>query len=132
MSITSILRPRVLVAFALALILSASAYGFAAANNVEATGAGAGAAKISGYEVTDVQYTMSVSSPTEITNVAFTVLPTTLGDPDAANARIKLFDAETSYHTCTVTAVTGATTCTISPAVSVASAINLTVVATSY
>ena len=81
MSIAPILRPRILVAFALALILSASAYGFAAANTFAdgPSGAGDGNQAISGYAISNVAYTMDASTPSNITSVAFSrLIPNTV------------------------------------------------------
>jgi hypothetical protein len=130
MNIASILRPRVLVVFALALVLSVSAYGFAAANDVAKSGAGDGATAISGYDITNVAYTLDTGTPTKITSVAFDIAPHISGGAAAGSAKIKLFDAETAYHTCVVSS--GAATCSIgSGGVLTSLADNLSVVATS-
>ena len=71
MSIASILRPRILVAFAVAMILSVSAYGFAAANTVAVSNAGSGAGAISGYVANNITYTMDAADPTKIASVDF-------------------------------------------------------------
>jgi hypothetical protein len=81
MSIAPILRPRILVMFALALILAVSAYGFAAANTIDTTNAGDGAGAISGYTVadTDVVYVLEAADPTKIDTITFTLTPDSTG-----------------------------------------------------
>jgi hypothetical protein len=115
--------------FALSLILAVSAYGFAAANTVAKSGAGDGVTAISGYDITAVAYTLDASTPTNITSVSFNIAPVISGGAPAASAKIKLFDAETAYHTCTI--VTGVATCAITGGVATTLADSLSVVATS-
>lgn len=89
MSIASILRPRVLVMFALALILSVSAYGFAAANTVEKSAAGDGATTISGYSVENITYTLNATNPDTVDTITFDVVPATgLDVPTTVKFRI--------------------------------------------
>ena len=132
MSTAPSLRPRVLVMFALALILAVSAYGFAAANTFSGanSGAGDGAQAISGYDITNVAYTLDSSTPTKITSVSFDIAPVISGGAPAASAKIKLFDAEAAYHTCTI--ASGTATCAIGGGgVLTSLADNLSVAATS-
>ena len=63
-------RYRILTLLVLALILSAATYGFAAANTVASGAAGEGSGGISGYAVTNVQYTLNPGDPTLFTNVS--------------------------------------------------------------
>jgi hypothetical protein len=103
-SILSILRPRVLVAFAVAMILSVSAYGFAAANTVDSTNAGDGAGAISGYTVNDgdVVYLLE-ADPTYLDSVTFTLTPNA-GGATPSVVRVQLVPAGTWY---TATNVSG-------------------------
>jgi hypothetical protein len=114
MSIASILRPRILVAFAVAMILSASAYGFAAANTFTngPSGAGDGNQAISGFAISNVAYTMDASTPSNITSVAFDIAPAS-GAAAAKTVKIKLFALDT-FHTCVV--ASGAATCDVTDA----------------
>jgi hypothetical protein len=132
MSIASILRPRILVAFAVALILSASAYGFAAANTFAdgPSGAGDGNQAISGYAISNVAYTMDASTPSNITSVAFDIAPVSVGGVDARTAKIKLFAADT-FHVCDVTTAPGSAVCDLGAGVATTSADLLRVVASS-
>ena len=58
MLLSRVLKVRYLAVVLLVLIVAASAYAFAAANNVPASGAGDGEDAISGYNVTNVHYTL--------------------------------------------------------------------------
>jgi hypothetical protein len=89
MSIAPILRPRILVMFALALILAVSAYGFAAANTVSTSGAGDGNAAISGYTVGGIAYTLNGTNPANIDTVDFTITPTGT-NPQPSNVQVQL------------------------------------------
>jgi len=96
-SIASILRPRVLVAFALALILSVSAYGFAAANTIDTTNAGDGVGAVSGYTVvdSDVVYLLE-TDPTYLNSVTFTLTPDA-GGATPSVVKVQLVPAGTWY-----------------------------------
>jgi len=97
MSIASILRPRLLVAFALALILSASAYGFAAANTVGASNAGDGVGTISGYTVSKPAYTLNSTDPSTLDSAAFTITPLASG-VQPGTVKIQLSSGGTWYN----------------------------------
>jgi len=64
-------RYRIITLLVLAVVLSAATYGFAAANNVPAGEAGEGEGVISGYDVTNVNYTLDSSDPTAFASVSF-------------------------------------------------------------
>jgi hypothetical protein len=121
MSISPILRPRILVMFALALILSVSAYGFAASNSIAATAKlGDGSQAITGYTVDNINYTLDASTdPSTISAVAFNLT----GTPVAASVRVQLVAGGTVYSSdgvspaCTIGAATlgvAPVTCTVS------------------
>jgi hypothetical protein len=130
MSIAPILRPRVLVAFALALILSVSAYGFAAANTVVKTGAGDAAEEISGYAITNVIYTLDPTDPTKINDISFDVNPIVASGADATFVSFKLVNGSTTWIE--MTKGTGNNwTHTFSPSITTASVDKLSVVAKS-
>jgi hypothetical protein len=81
---------RVSIVLAIMAVLATSAYAFTAANNVPASSAGFGGAAISGYDVSDIHYTLgegadceSVTLPNDennygncVTQVAFTLAGT--------------------------------------------------------
>ncbi|MEO7909533.1 MAG: hypothetical protein ABIV47_07765 [Roseiflexaceae bacterium] len=131
MSIAPILRPRVLVMFAVALILSVSAYGFAAANTFTngPSGAGDGNQAISGFAISSVAYTMDASSPSNITSVAFDITPAT-GAAAAKTVKIKLFALD-SFHTCDAITTPGSAVCDLGAGVATTAADLLRVVASS-
>lgn len=70
-------KPRSILIVMLALILAAAIYGFAAANVVPETGAGDGSGTISGYTVSNIDYTLDGADPSQITGVTFDVTSTT-------------------------------------------------------
>jgi len=65
------MRYRLLVLLVLAVVLSAATYGFAAANTVDDSVAGEGAGDISGYDVSNVVYTLNSTDPTQFASVSF-------------------------------------------------------------
>ncbi len=82
-------RYRILALLVLAVVLSAATYGFAAANTVPAnTHAGYGEGVISGYEVTDVNYTLDSSNPNLFSSVDFNMTELDSGDPVPATAEV--------------------------------------------
>ena len=64
-------RYRIITLLVLAVVLSAATYGFAAANTVPNGVAGEGEGVISGYVVTNVNYTLDSSNPTAFASVSF-------------------------------------------------------------
>lgn len=97
--VARLLRPRVLVVFALALLLAAVVYGFAAANTVPGSNAGDGSAVISGYTITNVHYTLNAINPANLDSVSFTIAPAI---PAGGAVAVKLVSTDTTYSTCTV------------------------------
>lgn len=110
-------------AIAVAGALALGAYAYTAANTVPATSAGSGSGAISGYAVSNVQYVLNATTPTDIDSVTFDVSPTV-----AAVVRAQLVTAG-PFYSCINTA--GSVSCdTTSPQATVAAADQLTVVAT--
>lgn len=72
------------IAFVLLTIvaISVAAYAFAAANTVPNTRAGDGSGTVSGYNVTDVVYTLNSTNPSTLDSVAF--------DLNAAAVQVKV------------------------------------------
>lgn len=91
----------------LALIISAVAYGFAAGNTVPESGAGDGSGTISGYDITNIQYSLLGSDPTKVASVSFDVSPT--AGASAATVVEITIDGGTSWVSCTGA---GSWTCT--------------------
>jgi hypothetical protein len=80
------------------IILSAFIYGFAAANTVPETGAGDGSGTISGYTISNVDYTLLSGSPEDLGSVAFDVNPTA-GAGAAGEVQITV-DGGTTWVSC--------------------------------
>ena len=76
-----ILRPRTLVAILAVLLIMIAAYAYAAANEVPETGAGDGSNTISGYTITNVQYSLDDADPSLISAVSFDINPTDNASP---------------------------------------------------
>src|SRR5690606_10038265 len=118
------------VAFVIgALIVSAVAYGFAASNIVPETGAGDGEEAISGYDITDVSYQLGATDPTTIESVSFNLAPTA-GAQMPTDVQVQLFDGG-DWYSCSVAdpGPPAEYTCALTPAVNVADADQLRVVA---
>ena len=108
----------------IALILTVATFAFANANTVPGSHAGDGSEIISGYEVTNVHYTLDTADPSLIASVSFSL------DAAATSVQIQLATSG-HWYTCTsgtspvcTIPVTGLNTATV------ASAMNLRVVAT--
>ena len=118
-------KPRSILIIALALILAAAIYGFAAANVVPETGAGDGSGNISGYTVSNIDYTLDGANPAQIVGVTFDVDPT---PPSTAGAPSEVHITLNGGGWVSCTNTSGSTwSCTVS--VTVASASSLRVVA---
>jgi hypothetical protein len=87
---------------ALAIIIffvSLAIYGFAAANTVPESGAGDGSGTVSGYTISNIEYTLLSSDPSLLDEVDFDVAPTA-GASAASDVRISV-DGGTTWVTCT-------------------------------
>jgi hypothetical protein len=104
-----IFRKRNLVAIGLIILLMIVTYAFAAANVVPETGAGDGEEAISGYTVTNVQYTLD-TDPSQISAVGFNIAPTAGASP-VREVQVQL-EAGGSWFTCDESAAP-AVTCAI-------------------
>lgn len=114
-------RNRYLLAALAAAVVAPAAYAFTAANTVPNSNAGSGAGTISGYTVSSVAYTLNATSPQNVDQVAFTILPTT------GTVKVQVVSGG-SWYACTNTA--GSVTCaTTSPQATAAGVNQLTVVA---
>jgi len=76
MSNLKIFRPRVLLSIGLILILAVVAFGYAAANVVPESGAGDGTGTVSGYTITNIDYTLLTSDPTKVQLLTLDIAPT--------------------------------------------------------
>ncbi len=102
------------------LMLAGFTYAFADANTVGASKAGDGTGTISGYNVTNIKYTLNNTNPTSIDAVSFTL------DANAAVVRVRINAG--SWYSCDVSASPSITCST--PGATVAPATTLQVVAT--
>jgi hypothetical protein len=116
---------RNLIAVFLLLFVMSVAYGFAAANTVPVSGAGDGAGQISGYNVSDIAYTLG-ANPKLIEAVDFT-LTADVGAPEARVVTIQLVQGSGDYFTCSVAG--SAVNCPVGGKVTVLAANELTVIA---
>lgn len=117
-------RSRVLGALVVAVALAAGTYAFTATNTVPSSNAGSGSNTISGYTITNVQYQLNATTPSDIDSVSFTL------SAPASQARVKIVQASSTYTTCSISGGTSVT-CNFSPDIAVASADELSVIATS-
>ena len=99
MSLSNLLRPRIITIALILLTLSVITYGYAAANVVPESGAGDGSGTISGYTITNIDYTLLTSDPSKIENVSFDVTATAgASAPDDVRVTV---DSGTTWITCT-------------------------------
>jgi hypothetical protein len=117
------LHPRLLIVTLIALLLAALAYAFTASNTVPSSRSGSGSGTISGYTVSNVDYQLDATSPSNIDSVTFTL------DAAATTVKAKLVSGSSTYTSCSVAGGTDVT-CDFSPDVAVASADQLSVIAT--
>ncbi len=119
-------RPfRLLAAVTGGLMLVGLFYAFAAANVVPETGAGVGSEAITGYTITNVDYTLNDTNPDTVEQVAFDINPTSgAGEPSTVAAQVV---SGGSWYTCTYASNHAA--CDISPAIDVSTVNTLTVTA---
>lgn len=92
-------KMRTALIIAALMILAAVTYAYAAANLVPETGAGEGSGTVSGYTITNVDYTLLGSNPSKLDEVSFAVAPTA-GAGAAGEVRITV-DGGTTWVTCT-------------------------------
>ena len=107
-------------------MVATAAFAFAAANTVPESGAGDGNKTISGYTITNVQYTLA-ANPTLIDKWEFDIAPTA-GAAAARIGKAKILGSSTTYISCTLV-VAHATCDDAADTVSVLNADNLRVIA---
>jgi hypothetical protein len=108
------LRPKTLFALILLMVQAATVYGFAAGNSVPESGDGDGSADISGYTITNIDYTLNGSNPKNTDSLSFDIAPTA-GAGDPVTVKVQLVDGGSWFDctdqgggtwSCTVTGVT--------------------------
>ena len=99
MSISKLFQPKIIAIVLAILTISVVAYGFAAANVVPESGAGDGSGTVSGYTISNIDYTLLASDPTKVESVSFDVVATEgASAPDDVRVTV---DAGTTWITCT-------------------------------
>jgi hypothetical protein len=115
---------RFFFALMIIILLASATYAFAAANSVPESGAGDGSGNITGYTITNIDYTLAAANPANIQTVEFDIAPTA-GAAAARTVSIQLNGG--AWYSCAVAA--GHATCNIGGAVTVLSANSLRVIA---
>lgn len=120
---------RYALAALLAFVVATSSFAFAASNTVGASSAGIGDGTVSGYTVSNVQWTLGTSDPSTLQSVRFNL------NAAATDVRARVRQGATglgtpSWVACTGTG-TGPFTCTFSAGVSTLAADTLEVAAAS-
>lgn len=93
-------RIALLVTMMLAMLaLGATAYAFTAANTVPASRAGSGTATVSGYAITNIDYTLNSTDPDDIDKVEFNFTPSSPAPED------KYIEMNGVAYPCTVDAL---------------------------
>lgn len=106
----------------IALILTVATFAFAAANTLPTTtSAGDGSETISGYDITNIDYVLNTTDPSQISTVTFNITPT-----DADSVSIQLVSGG-AWFSCTNTA--GSVSCPVTGGVAAQAADNFRVVA---
>ena len=124
MSISKLFSPRILAVSVLILGLAVVAFGYAAANVVPESGAGDGTGTVSGYTITNVDYTLDATDPSKIASLNFDVAKTA-GAGDATDVRITV-DSGTTWITCVAgTPPDWACTFSVKPSVSAITALQV-------
>ena len=90
-------RGRLLATLVIAGVLATATYAFTASNTVPASRAGDGSGAISGYTVTNVAYTLSATTPSEIDLWTFDL------NAAASVVRSKVVSGSSTYVNCTNT-----------------------------
>jgi hypothetical protein len=128
MRVSRLVRPRSLVLLLLLAILAMASFGFAATNTVPGSSAGDGSGTISGYAISNIDYTLDSSDAAMISAVDFDIVSVTgLNEPSTVKVQ---FTSGGDWQPCAVTGGTGpwSVTCTVT-GVTAQAAVNLRVVA---
>jgi hypothetical protein len=119
-------RFRYVAALIAAVCVGAGIYAFTASNTVPGSKAGSGSGAITGYTVSNIQYTLKTTDPTKLDGVAFTL------SAAAGTVKAQVDTAAGDWYTCTNGGSGNNWSCdTTSPQAQVQPADQLSVVATS-
>lgn len=97
--LSTFFRPHVLLSLAFGVLVAVATSAFATANTVPASKAGDGAGAISGYTISNIDYTLNVSDPRDVDLVTFT---TNVAPPAGATVKIKLVASGSTWYSCTM------------------------------
>lgn len=97
---------RLLGVLAVPALVAISTYAFAASNTVPTSAAGEGASSISGYTISNIDYTLNSSNPANIDQVEFDL---NTAPPVTADVKAKLVASSTTWYGCTISSGTHAT-----------------------
>ena len=117
-------RSRILGILVVAAALATGAYAFTATNTVPDSQAGSGSGTISGYTVSAIAYQLNTTTPSNIDSLTFTL------NASATTAKAKVVAASTTYTNCSIAGGVNVT-CDFSPDISITTADQLSVIATS-
>jgi hypothetical protein len=117
-------RSRILGVLVIAAALATGVYAFTATNTVPNSNAGSGSGTISGYTVSNVQYQLNATTPSDIDSITFTLNAT------AGTAKAKVVSGSTTYTDCSIAGGVNVT-CNFSPDIAITTADQLSVIATS-
>ena len=114
---------KMFVVVLMVLVFATAAFAFAASNTVPGTYAGEGSSVTSGYTVSNVNYNLNATTPSNIDSVSFDL------NAAAGSVTVRLVTTG-SYYSCTITAGFTWSCATTAPQVTVSAADELRVVAT--
>jgi hypothetical protein len=111
MGVSRLINRRTAVLGLLLVILATAGFGFAASNNVQPSRAGDGYAAISGYNVTQIDYTLG-ANPADIASVSFQLAG---GATAPGDVKVKLVNSSSTWFDCTQggTTLPATYTCTV-------------------
>ena len=115
---------RLLCLLAVPALVAVSTYAFAASNTVPTSAAGEGASSISGYTISNIDYTLNSSNPANIDQVEFDL---NTAPPATADVKAKLVASSTTWYGCTISSGTHATCLTSGASVSAADQLSVVV-----
>ncbi len=116
---------RLLGVLAVPALVAISTYAFAASNTVPTSAAGEGANAISGYTISNIDYTLNSSNPANVDQVEFDL---NAAPPATADVKAKLVASSSTWYTCTISAGTHSTCLTPGAAVSAIDLLSVVVV----
>jgi len=99
MSSLNLLKPKYLAIALIIFALAVVVFGYAAANIVPVSGLGEGVGTVSGYTISNIDYTLLTSNPSKVSSVSIDVAPTSSA-PAPTDVRVSV-DSGTTWITCT-------------------------------